>query len=190
MNIKQKHENILQCAILLRHLSDKFLTAPKDDKLKKFAEFLIEEFTHDEIKRGLHDIRPGERFPSLEAIKGAIYPHKQKRDSSIGQDWIRLKIESEKSKANAVLQSLKENGFTPADVAKYVKAYIKALHGESALVLISHYDNESVMRPALLDLAQANYKSDKAIEIGRQKLLKIKAMKSAGVDLRKLAEVY
>lgn len=178
MNMKTDLEEKLQVATILEGLADKFLTAPKTEKLKKFAEFLLNDFTIPEIERGLSDIQPGERFPSLSAIKSAIYPHRTSRESGNMGQWITQKIASEEKKVASALSKCIELGMTKEEIGIYVKGYIQAVHGKGALEMLTPIVSKTMlMRPAMIDLYDANFKPDKAISLGRERVQKIKRSK-------------
>lgn len=198
MSMKSDLNNKLAVKSILESLADKFLTSPKGDKLEKFAEFLLQEFSIPEIKRGLQDIQPGEKFPNLHALRSAIYPHRKTIDDSGWNSYLEKKVEDEKNLARKVLETLRSMNFSEENISAYISIWLKEVHGEKTLEVTTKLDGLDFTRPALLCLHAANYKSQRAIEIGEERLKKIKAMQQ-GYDqkskivlcnTRRWAEIY
>lgn len=186
MNTASSHKN-LKVLTLLENLANQFLSHPKTDKLEHFAALLANQFEYSEIEMGLSTIEPGDRFPSLAALRSAIYPHRSVRSNDSMEKYIENKIASEQALAAQVIDTMRKLNFTDDQIARYVEIWIEQVHGKEALALIPKMQGVDFSRPALLCLHAANYKSQRAIQIGKERMEKIRKTKP---ETRERFEVY
>lgn len=135
----------------------------------------LREFDLELVKASLRALKDTTHtFPSISAIKSLIRANMSSESVSTIDHELEKQIGDENARLDAILKKI---NFNHNERRRWVAYWVKEVLGLNALNQAENIFDVGVMafeKPAMFDLAEGNFKADKAIEIGRKKQEKIK----------------